>query len=526
MVGEVRFVRHSPRWRVNDRMPIPKPEGRPHAQYSWMWNALAREPVLDVTAVPTPTRAQNVSSLGEVPDSTWFENRIGRGGMTPAEVARGPARGPPFSCPCRVEKTKEVGHAAGIIVEDAAGTRYVVKFDYPYAPELETGAEAVVARLLYAAGYHVPQNDVVFFGLEDLELAEDASHTEPSGDKVPLTRGKLESVLADAPRARDGRLRAMASEYLPGEPLGGYAMRGTRPDDPNDRVPHQHRRDVRGLQVFYAWVGNTDVKETNTLDMWNETEPGRGYVVHYLLDFGKAFGGKNIRGNKPHDGFAHVFDYKYGTASFIFLGLWKRPWEGVDRPELRGAGTFQADRFEPERFRPTWPYIPFRRMDRFDGYWAAKIVSAFTLEHLRAAVFAGHYSDPRTTRYLVRTLRRRQEAIVRHWFGEVAPVDRFRIEPGPDGPRLCGEDLLLARGFGAPAGTRYEVTVHRRDGTVSSPAERLRPRQNGSFCTALPATGPASYRIVVLRVRRGERTLPAVEVHLEANRRVLGVWRH
>ena len=46
-------------------------------------------------------------------------------------------------------------------------------------------------------------------------------------------------------RRDDGAIRATASEFLPGTPMGGFSPSGRRTDDPNDRIAHQHRRSLR-----------------------------------------------------------------------------------------------------------------------------------------------------------------------------------------------------------------------------------------------------------------------------------------
>ena len=76
---------------------------------------------------------------------------------------------------------------------------------------------------------------------------------------------------------------------LPGTILGGFQYEGTRPDDPNDIVPHEHRRELRALRVFGAWTNLTDLKASNTLDTL-VTENGRTVVKHYLQDVGSTFG--------------------------------------------------------------------------------------------------------------------------------------------------------------------------------------------------------------------------------------------
>src|SRR5258705_13718590 len=39
---------------------------------------------------PTGVRAKNINTIDEVPDSSWFTNRIGTGPVTVEEIARGP----------------------------------------------------------------------------------------------------------------------------------------------------------------------------------------------------------------------------------------------------------------------------------------------------------------------------------------------------------------------------------------------------------------------------------------------------
>ena len=56
-------------------------------------------------------------------------------------------------------------------------------------------------------------------------------------------------ILENVARNPDGTYRVVAGRLLPGKILGGYQYAGTRPDDPNDLVPHQHRRELQALRV-------------------------------------------------------------------------------------------------------------------------------------------------------------------------------------------------------------------------------------------------------------------------------------
>ena len=119
--------------------------------------------------------------------------------------------------------------------------------------------------------------------------------------------GDLEAVLRRSQRSADGTYRAVAARAVPGKPLGGFRYYGTRPDDPNDVVPHEHRRELRALKVFGAWTNLSDMKAGNTLDALI-TVDGRATVRHYLQDVGSTFG---TGANAPHDyddGWEPLFD--------------------------------------------------------------------------------------------------------------------------------------------------------------------------------------------------------------------------
>jgi len=66
--------------------------------------------------------------------------------------------------------------------------------------------------------------------------------------------------------------------------VGPFRYEGTRSDDPNDIVPHEARRDLRGLFVFCAWLNHTDAKAANSLNALVQ-EDGVTFIRHYLIDF-------------------------------------------------------------------------------------------------------------------------------------------------------------------------------------------------------------------------------------------------
>jgi len=456
--------------------------------------------------------AGNANSLDEVPDSTWFQNRVGVRSVSPAEAARGVDSGGPPRAPFSIVSGKVGGGNPGFIIKDGSGRRFIVKFDTQQNPELQTSAGVIVNRIFWTAGYNVPSDHVFTFHKEQLRIAPGAKYSDPEKHKHPFDTQQLDAVLFTAAKQDDGRYRAMASQLLEGKPKGGFSPDSTRDDDANDRVRHEDRRELRGLRVLAAWVGHTDMKEDNTLDMYVQ-DGGRKYLKHYLLDFGEALDGHGAEKGRPEDGWENFIDWEMQAKATLAFGLWKRPWEDVKPTPWPSVGSFSAKPFDPPAWREAYPFWPFVEMDATDAYWGAKLVMRFDRAMLEAIVAQAKLSDPAAARYLVDTLVARQRAVGRAFLEAVSPLDDFAITP----ERLCMTDLGVRYHF-APSGI-----VEWLEGNKVVAAQTTDP--TGRLCIHTPRSD--SYKVFRLRTRRGTEAHPAMELHVKGGpkARLLGVIR-
>ena len=523
---------------VNDRVHLPKPPPETFiSNRLYHFDALFHRPLVDATKPGTRRRALDINALGEVPDSSWFTNRIGVREVSIEELRRGPnvGPGPMAHKPWSVVRSKAVGKAPGFIIEDAAGDRYLLKFDHPEAPEAESGAHIVVHRLLWALGYFVPEDHIVTFEPKDLVMADDAVIADRLGRKTPMPPGHIDSVLARAHRLPDGSYRALVSKFVPGKPLGGFSDEGVRPGDPNDTIGHQHRRSLRGMFPIVAWLKHTDLKPENTLDAWvtDESDPDRRYVRHYLIDFGKALGVLGRQGWLRSDGYARWLDFADIARSAMTAGLYPRAWDGVDSPRYRGLGIYQVGRYDPGDYESRTAWKPFVEATDSDMLWGAKLMMRLTPEHIRAAVDEGRFSDPRARDYLARTLIARQRKTARYWFSRANPLDDFTATGDLD---VCFDDLVRRHRLAGDeilAATRFAVEVYDHGGErLEYPGRMTLDTRTGRLCVRdLPTGGrPDRYTIISIDTLRPGIDTPPVMVHvaLDPRRRtprVIGVRR-
>ena len=530
-IDAVRYHNRAPVWVVNDRADIPRPAENKYTIYLYHFDGWIHRRFVRWSEMRPRRRALGVNSLDEVPDSTWFTNRIGRREMTVDEVRRGPNRepGPMAHKPWTIKSSKVGGAAIGFIIEDAAGDNYLLKFDPKKFPETETAADVIVARLLWACGYNVPEDYIVTFRPEELTIGEGAVVKDIFGEARPLTRAILEEKLALININADGSIRGLASRFLSGKPIGGFSREGTRPDDPNDVIPHERRRDVRGAYPIFSWLDHADIKEDNTLDMWIE-DPGNPeihYVRHHFLDFGKALGVQETHNRLRQIGFSYILDFSDAIKSAATLGLWQRAWEERQQPDLRGVGMFDVETYKPGDWKSFTPsYFPFLDVDRFDGFWGSKILIRFTEPMLRAVVSEAKLSDPRAAKYLVRALIGRQRKTARYWFSRVNPVDSVRIQ----GDRLCFDDLS-ARYQLDPVAATYRARGFDYQGRPTGYRSEALADADGRVCHAAiaPSSSRDGYVIFELVTDRPGRKLPPTLIHVARDPagalRVIGIRR-
>jgi hypothetical protein len=475
--------------------------------------------------------AMNVNTLGEVPDSSWFQNRIGTREMSIEELVRGPdTTGGPAEGTWTITAGKTQGITPGFTIRDSRGHVYFVKFDPILYPNLATAADVIATKFFHAFGYFVPENYVAHFRPEQLAIAPDAKVRVPGKKRRPMTAADLAEILSRVPHRPDGRVRCVASLRLPGRPLGPHKYWGTRTDDANDTFPHEHRRDLRGYRVFSAWLNHDDSRSVNSQDMFVRTAGEKGHVKHYLLDFSSALGAgsdasRQITPQNPRAGNEYILEKAPIFKTALTLGLWERPWRKVAYTIYPEVGRIEADFFRPDAWKPEYPNPAFERMRPADAFWAARIVSRFSEEAVRALVHTGQFDDPAAETHLADTLIRRRDKIVAHYFSALLPLSGFRIEVDAGGPVLAFENLGEAAGLGRVDAYEYQwFVLENRTGRLDPLPASGETRERR---LALPA-GTHSFVMARLRARGGPpgwRKAVDVYVRREGMPSVVGVER-
>ena len=294
-------------------------------------------------------------------------------------------------------------------------------------------------------GYHVPENTIAVVRRDELVVTEESTTVGMNGSDRRMRPDDVDALLRGAARRPDGSYRVLASKALPGEAVGPFLFVGTRPDDQNDVVLHEHRRELRGLRAFAAWVNHVDAKALNTLDTLVRDED-RLVVRHHLIDFGSTLGSAAIKPREFDEGYMYIVEPRSLLTNALSFGFHIRPFERIRYRDLPAVGHFSADRFDPDRWKPRVPNPAFLQARADDLFWGARRVMAFTDEMIGAAVASASYSDERAARHVTETLIARRDRIGRAWLTGVNPV----VDPSFDGNVLSFRNAAVDAGVASP----------------------------------------------------------------------------
>lgn len=399
-------------------------------------------------------RAKNLNTVDEVPDSSWFTNRLAHRTISIEELVKGPdVSSGPAAGRWTVTSSKSDGVTPGFTIRDQSGQVWFLKFDPPGYRGMSTGTEVTVTKLMWALGYNVAENHIAVFRVEQLAIGEGARFTPPGGSVRPMRAADIDALLKRANREPDGSYRVVASRAVEGTPLGGFRFYDTRPDDPNDVVPHEHRRELRGYSVFAAWLNQFDANAINSLDTLI-TKDGRAVVRHSLIDFGSTLGSGGAAPRQYWEGHESLIESGRMGKEMLTFGFAPSDLHTMDLYEARSIGRMPRDnsRFDPNRWKPRVPNTAFLQARADDRFWAAQKLAAVTNDMLRAAVGAGQFGDPTSEDFLVKAIGERRDAILRAYLPAANPIVS---------PVLDGEGTLTFRNAAVDAGVAREAPSYR-----------------------------------------------------------------
>ncbi|HKO93333.1 MAG TPA: hypothetical protein VJU61_19395, partial [Polyangiaceae bacterium] len=401
-------------------------------------------------------------------------------------------------------------------------------------PERPTAASAIGAALYHAVGFNTSCEQIVYFDPSVLSLKPGLKATDNSGITKAFDATALARVLGQAVH-RGNLVRMQASAWLPGYLIGPFRYESVRGDDPNDAIPHEDRRDLRGARVLAAWINHFDAREQNTMDSWIADNPeapdsSPGHVRHFYLDTSDSFGSLwDWDDISRRLGNSYLLDFGYIAADFATLGLIERPWERAQKTPGGIFGYFHYRDFDPDAWKNEYPNPAFSSADEHDNAWMTRILSRLDREDIEALVSLGKFTSPEHARFLTDILERRLERIVNRYFAQLSPL----ADPRPEaGSKLCLTDLARRRAPGSSS-FRYRARL-RAQGAEREVAVEV--HDAGDLCLALPhvaARGGARdddpSRYVVVGIENGQAEY-ALGVHLydlgpENGFRVVGLER-
>jgi hypothetical protein len=473
--------------------------------------------------------AVNANALDEVADSSWFTNRLGardypleewqRGACSPEVILDGESA---KDGTWVIDHGKDNGSSPGFRVKIPGKGKYLFKADSAQQPERPSAGSVMGAAAYHAVGFNTSCEQVVYFKKSVLKLTPGLKVTNNTGVTKAFDDKALEKVFKECATKGD-LIRMQASAWLPGKLIGPFRYEGTRKDDPNDKIQHEDRRELRAARILAAWIDHFDSREQNSMDSWiavdkKKEESSPGFVRHYYLDTSDCFGSEwDWDEVSRRLGHSYLLDVGDISTDFITLGVIQHPWDVAHRePNRKKFGYYTPRNFDASTWKNEYPNPAFSRMTERDGAWMARKLAYVTPTMVRALAEMGKFSDPGDTDYIAQVMMGRLWQLQWRYLTRLSPIASVELKDD----KVCGIDLARMRGVAPANEFRYSAMLHGPNDATGRPLS-VEAGPEGKICVALPhlaaadvqptAGATAPYVILTLRNRAGTGPL---EVHL------------
>ena len=185
----------------------------------------------------TAKRALDLNTLDEVPNSSWFTNRIGVRTMPIRELVRGgnkfdPAEAREWDRWVVTSGKGPGGRQPGFRAERPGdpGQMYQLEVDPPDYPRLATGAEMIGSLIYHALGFSVEDVYVLKVDPRNITISDKATIRDASGRRR-FTRQDLANILRVGAKDAEGRVYLSATRF-DGEDVGHFEYSAREPTIP------------------------------------------------------------------------------------------------------------------------------------------------------------------------------------------------------------------------------------------------------------------------------------------------------
>jgi len=235
----------------------------------------------------------------------------------------------------------------------------MLKTDIATQPERPSAASAIRRRGLPRGRLNTSCEQVIFFDRRVLTLSPGLVITGNTGSPGLSTNRRSTGANTERPGGEIS-IACRRARWLPGYLLGPFRYERNPGRRPNDVIPHEDRRELRGARLVAAWLNHSmPASRTRWTCGWQEPQGRRlvsRIIRHYYLDTSDVFGSEwDWTRISRRLGKSYVLRLGDIGADFVTSGYPGDPGSAPVDPGFEQFGYFSAENFDPEGWKNEYP---------------------------------------------------------------------------------------------------------------------------------------------------------------------------